>query len=98
MRHLWHFKDVIVYVYVIVNSVVKDVYFCYWDLKQLLLHLILVTMLSASDETKIVTFKRIEYNKFSMLNTSLLMVEIGSNIAAPTETAKEKLQHQSEIL
>ena len=55
-------------------------------------------MLSASDETKIVTFKRIEYNKFSMLNTSLLMVEIGSNIAAPTETAKEKLQHQREIL
>ena len=31
-------------------------------------------------------------------STSLLMVEIGNNMAAPTETAREKLQHQREIL
>ena len=30
--------------------------------------------------------------------TSLLMVEMGSNIEAPTETAREKLQHQRDIL
>ena len=32
------------------------------------------------------------------LVTSLLMVEMGSSMAAPTETAREKLQHHSEIL
>ena len=30
--------------------------------------------------------------------TSLEMVEMGSNMAAPTDTAKEKEQHHSEIL
>ena len=30
--------------------------------------------------------------------TSLLMVGMGSNIEAPTETAREKLQHHREIL
>ena len=39
------------------------------------------------------------YQDFGYLwRTSLLMVEIGSNIEAPTETASEKLQHHSDIL
>ena len=33
-----------------------------------------------------------------LLLTSLLMVEMGSRRAAPTDTAREKEQHQREIL
>ena len=33
-----------------------------------------------------------------LCRTSLLMVDMGSNMEAPTETASEKLQHHRDIL
>ena len=33
-----------------------------------------------------------------LCNTSLEMVDMGSNMAAPTDTAREKLQHHRDIL